>query len=214
MLAVSSTTKSWIMTTDAPSPAPALSTLAPLVGAAAISMPPPRIVSKPSTTPSSWLVVTSHPSREAYATENLVRQGFEVYYPRIMKRIKHARRVVDAPRPLFPSYLFVSHSPETHRWRTLLSTYGVRSVVRQGETPSIIGDAFIRSLRAREVEGILRQPEQPFSVGQEVKIQGGALDGLVGKILELREKDRIVVLLNILNQQSKVFLSAEGLSPV
>lgn len=162
---------------------------------------------------SKWLVVTSHPNREAYATENLERQGFRVYYPRIIKRIRHARRTYDAPRPLFPSYLFVAQNETSARWRALLSTYGVRLVVRHGEIPGTIDDAFIRALKAREIHGLLRKPEQPFVPGQEVMIQGGALDGLVGTILELRERERIVVLMNLLNQQSKVLLKAEQLSP-
>ncbi|MBL8564817.1 MAG: transcriptional activator RfaH [Hyphomicrobiaceae bacterium] len=158
--------------------------------------------------------MTTHPSREEYATQHLERQGFTVYYPRIMKRVRHARRVYDAPRPLFPSYLFVAHSPAVSRWRVLMSTYGVRSVVRNGDLPSLIGNDFIEALRAREVEGVLRLPEKPFTIGQEIRIQGGAFDGLVGTILELRENQRIVVLMNLLNQKSKVLLKADGLSPI
>ncbi len=163
---------------------------------------------------SQWMVLTTHPSREEYATQNLERQGFTVYYPRIIKRVSHARRIYDTVRPLFPSYVFVAYSPQLARWRALMSTYGVRSVVRNGETPSLIGNDFVASLKAREVEGVLRLPAKPYSVGQEVRIQGGAFDGLVGTILELRENQRIVVLMRLLNQQSKVLLSADGLSPV
>lgn len=165
-------------------------------------------------TPPSWIVLTTHPSREAYARENLERQGFTVYYPRMIKRIRHARRIYDAPRPLFPSYVFVAHSPLLGRWRSLLSTYGVRSVVRQGETPCLISNAFIEAFKAREVDGVLRRPEQPFAIGQEVKIQGGALDGIVGTILELRERQRIVLLMNILNQESRVLVTTDDLSPL
>ena len=162
-----------------------------------------------------WMVVTTHPSREEYATQNLERQGFTVYYPRIIKRVSHARRTYDAARPLFPSYLFVANSAlGATRWRSLLSTFGVRTLVRRGEIPSLISNDFIASLKAREVEGVLRLPERPYAVGQEVRIQGGAFNGLVGTILELRENQRIVVLMRLLNQQSKVLLTADGLSPV
>ncbi|MBL8564808.1 MAG: transcriptional activator RfaH [Hyphomicrobiaceae bacterium] len=161
------------------------------------------------------MVVTTHRSREEYAAQNLERQGFTVYYPRIIKRVSHARRTYDTARPLFPSYLFVAHSAvEGSRWRTLLSTFGVRAVIRSGENPSLLTHAFVASLKAREVEGVLRLPEKPFAIGQEVRIQGGAFDGLVGTILELRENQRIVVLMRLLNQQSKVLLTADGLSPV
>ncbi len=162
-----------------------------------------------------WMVVTTHPSREEYATQNLERQGFTVYYPRIIKRVSHARRTYDTARPLFPSYLFVATSAAgAPRWRALLSTFGVRTLVRSGETPSLVSDDFIASLKARETEGVLRLPEKPFAVGQEIRIQGGAFDGLVCTILELRETQRIVVLMRPPTQQSKFLLTADALSPV
>ena len=44
----------------------------------------------------------------------------------IVKRIKHARRVYDAKRPLFPGYIFVERPVQRHLWRPLLGTFGVR----------------------------------------------------------------------------------------
>lgn len=161
-----------------------------------------------------WMVLTTHPAREDYARQNLERQGFTVYYPRVIKRIRHARRVYDAARPLFPAYLFVAHQPNGTGWRSLMSTYGVRTLVRSGEAPSLVDGSFIASLKAREVDGVIRRPEQPFAVGQNVRIQGGAFDGLVGRILELRENQRVLVLMDLLNRHSKVLVAADGLSPL
>jgi dihydrodipicolinate synthase/N-acetylneuraminate lyase len=42
------------------------------------------------------------------------------------RRIRHARRAHDVLRPLFPSYLFVHLSPQTQRWRPIMSSFGVR----------------------------------------------------------------------------------------
>jgi len=161
-----------------------------------------------------WFVVTTHPQRESYAVENLERQGFTTYCPTIIKTVRHARRVHDAARPLFPSYVFVERASALQRWRLLMSTYGVRSLVRSGDGPGVLDDGFVSALRAREVDGVLRRPARPYEVGQNVEIRGGAFDGLAGTIIELREKDRIVVLMSLLNQPTRVMLSAEALSPV
>ena len=160
---------------------------------------------------SNWIVLTTQPHREDFAIENLVRQDYEAYCPMIVKRIKHARRTYDAKRPLFPGYVFVEHPAQRHRWRPLLGTFGVRSVVCNGETPALLPSGFVEGLKAREVDGAIKKPETPFRPGQSVAINGGPFDGLVGQILEIRESDRILLLLNLLNQQTRVHVETKML---
>jgi len=164
----------------------------------------------PSDQTLNWIVLTTHPHREDFAIENLVRQDYEAYCPMIVKRIKHARRAYDAKRPLFPGYVFVER-PAQHLWRPLLGTFGVRSVVCNGETPSLLPAGFVESLKAREMDGAIQKPESPFKPGQSVAINGGPFDGLVGQILEIRESDRVLLLLNLLNQQTRVHVETKML---
>jgi transcriptional antiterminator RfaH len=163
---------------------------------------------------SKWVVVNTQPHREIFASDNLTRQGFHVYCPMIMKRIKHARRVQDALRPLFPGYIFTQLRAETQQWRPILGTYGVKSLVRNGDELGFIGGDFIDGLRARELDGVIRKPSVAFEVGQKVAVQGGPFDGLVGEIIQLREKDRVLVLLNLLCQPAKTQLSTDMLNPL
>jgi transcriptional antiterminator RfaH len=161
-----------------------------------------------------WLVISTLPHKEGQACEHLARQHFQVYCPMIMRRVRHARSASDEPRPLFPGYIFVEHRPEDRTWRPILGTQGVKAVVRSGEQPSLLCGNFIDELRAREVEGILRKPRDPLEVGQHVTVQGTAFSGLVGQIIELRDKDRVMVLLDLLDQQTRVQLRTDNLSPV
>lgn len=161
----------------------------------------------------SWIVVNSQPHREAFAIENLLRQGFNTYCPLVLKQIRKSRRPIEVRRPLFPGYLFVEHIPNVLNYRSLMGTFGVRTIVRAGDRPALLDDAFIAGLRLREVDGIVRKPAERFRIGQSVVVQGGSLDGLIGEIIDLREKDRIVLLLNLLNQQTKVHVDAQMLAP-
>ncbi len=153
---------------------------------------------------SNWIVLTTQPHREDLAMENLIRQDFHPYCPMIVKRIKHARRAYDAKRPLFPGYIFVEYQARQQLWRPLLGTFGVRSVLRNGEVPALLPSGFVESLKVREIDGAIHKPVRPFEPGQAVVINGGPFDGLVGQILEIREADRVVLLLNLLNQETKV----------
>jgi transcriptional antiterminator RfaH len=151
---------------------------------------------------SNWIVVVTHSNRERLAIENLKRQNYVVYCPMILRYIRHARRAYDAHRPLFPGYIFVQAVTES--LRSISGTLGVRSILKNGETLSFLPSGFIETLKARETSGVVSRDVAPFKHGQEVAINGGQFDGLVGRIVEIRERDRVILLLNLVNQQTKV----------
>jgi transcriptional antiterminator RfaH len=161
----------------------------------------------------TWLVVNTRPHQEAYARENLVRQDFHVYCPMISKRIRHARRAHDAPRPLFPGYIFVEQRAQ-QSWRPILGTYGVKTLVTSGDRPSVLPGRFVEALKVREIGGVICKPAAALEVGQRVEVQGGPLGGLIGKIIALRDKERVLVLLNLLDQETRTHIRVDMLSPL
>jgi len=160
-----------------------------------------------------WIAVNTNPHREHMVLENLRRQALNAYCPMIRKHRSHARRVEKVLRPFFPGYLFVQANADLKRWRPLLSTHGVRTVVRTGEDPSFIGDEFIAGLKMREIDGAIVRPPSPYRVGQQVRIAGGPFDGLITTILELDEKDRLLVLLDVMRGGIKIKLNGEMVTP-
>ena len=123
-------------------------------------------------------------------------------------RVRHARRTLHALRPLFPGYLFVRVNPDLQRWRPILATYGVRTLVCCGDRPGIVDEGFVERLKSCEVDGAIVHPASSFEAGQQVKIIGCAFDGHIATILECDEKDRIVVLMDLLNRPTKVRVDA------
>ena len=163
--------------------------------------------------PVYWAVVNSQPHREPIALQNLERQQFQAYCPMIRRQRRRGRLAREVIRPLFPSYLFVRLNPERDCWRPLLSTYGVRTLVRCGERPSLLDDGFIQSLKQREVDGVIMRPASTYHIGQQVRLAGGAVDGLVATIIEMDEKDRMTVLMDLLSRPVKAKLHADQISP-
>ncbi len=160
-----------------------------------------------------WAVVNTHSHKEQIALEHLNRQSFETYCPRIWKRISHARRFQNVERPLFPGYVFVRADAGQDQWRPILSTVGVRTLVRFGNQLGLLSDAFIASLRARERDGVIVAPESPYRPGQRVKLVGGPFDGVTATILSSNEKDRLVVLMDLLQNSVRATVSQNSVTP-
>jgi transcriptional antiterminator RfaH len=162
----------------------------------------------------SWIVVNTHPHKEAAAASNLGNQGFDAYCPVVRKRVRHARMTRDVLRPLFPGYVFVDARSAAGIWRPILSTVGVRTLVRSGDEPSRLDSRFVEALRAREVDGAIAAAIPEFQAGQKIQIGQGPFDGTIATIIDLDEKDRLVVLMDILNRPVRVHIDARHVLPV
>jgi transcriptional antiterminator RfaH len=174
-------------------------------------------------TGAKWAVVSTHRHKERIAIEHLRRQNFRVYCPMISRTIRHARRHLKALRPLFPGYLFVQVVPTMEQWRPIASTTGVRNLVRFGDELGLLEDGLIEGLKARERDGVIAPPQVHYRAGQNVQLVGGPFDGVIATILSASEKDRLVVLINLLHTsvratldmaQAKFTLLASGSPPI
>jgi transcriptional antiterminator RfaH len=134
----------------------------------------------------------------------LARQNYETYCPMVLKRRSHARRVDEVRKPLFPGYLFIHLAPLRERWRPILSTIGVRKLVHFGETLGTVADGFVQSLRQREKDGVILPDAPCYRVGQQVRLSEGPFDGVVATILSMNEKQRLVLLMDVLQRPVRV----------
>jgi len=161
----------------------------------------------------AWYAVHTRPQAEAKALENLLRQGYEAYLPRYRTEIRHARRRQTVLRPLFPRYLFAGIDREAMRWRPILSTVGVSDLVRSGDGPLPVAPEIVEALRAQEGSGAFdalarRRAPRP---GDLVRIGAGAFDDMIGRLIELRDQDRVVVLLDLLGRKVRAQIPAASL---
>jgi len=161
-----------------------------------------------------WIAVVTQVNSENLAIANLVQQGYESYCPYILKTIRHARKTEQVKRPLFPGYVFVALDLEADQWRAIQSTRGVRSIVQFGKRLGRLPVGFIEALISQENSGCLSidKISKPLSVGEVVRVENNAFNGLIGKVLSVDSKDRIWVLLDILKQSIKVAISREDLA--
>jgi transcriptional antiterminator RfaH len=158
-----------------------------------------------------WFVAHTHPNAEAKATLHLNRQGFEIYFPRYLKRRRHARRVEIVAAPLFPRYLFVAVDLAAQRWRSIYSTVGVTRLVCNGDDPTPVPDGIVEALKSREdAGGFIKLDCRPsFRTGDKIRVLDGAFSSCLGLFEGMAERDRIAILLDLLGRKVRVVLDAD-----
>ena len=161
----------------------------------------------------AWYVVHTHPRAEAKALLNLDRQGFSCYLPRYLKRRRHARRLETVAAPLFPRYLFVALDLACQRWWSIRSTFGVADLVFNGERPAPVSGGIIQLLKEREDErGFVGLPQRPrFVPGETVCVIGGVFSPCLGLFEEMLDRERVVVLLELLGRKVRVAMDEGAL---
>ena len=159
----------------------------------------------------AWYVVQTQVNAEAKAARNLVRQGFEIYLPRYLKRRSHARKIEKVAAPLFPRYLFVRIDMATQRWRSIQSTFGVSRLVCNGSDPAPVAQQVLNSLKAREDEsGYVKLDQRPkFALGEKVRVLAGVFAENLGLFDGLADRDRVAILLDLLGRKVRVSIEAD-----
>jgi transcriptional antiterminator RfaH len=162
-----------------------------------------------------WYAVYTQPHAEPKALAHLLRQGYTAYLPRYRTKVSHARRRQIVLRPLFPRYLFAGIDRATMPWRPILSTVGVSDIVRTGDGPTSVPAEIVTAIRERENTGAFDQLDsrQMLGLGELVRVTTGAFEDMVGRLVELRDQDRIVVLLELLGRVVRAQLRAEVVEP-
>lgn len=146
----------------------------------------------------AWYLIYTKPSQEDIALDNLERQGYETYLPKILSLRKKGGRSVKATAPMFPRYLFIHLDNQVDDWGPIRSTVGVQKLVRFGVEAARIPNTLIEHIRKRENEdGLVCLPDKEYKQGDKVRINSGPFEGYEAVFSEKQSKDRVIVLLGI-----------------
>lgn len=162
----------------------------------------------------AWYLVYTKPQQERLAVENLDRQGYVSYLPRVRTRRRRQGRYVKVVEPMFPRYLFIHLSDETDNWGPIRSTIGVSNLVRFGMQPARVPGGLIEMLKSREdEEGIQRIEPKALQTGDRVRIVEGVMAGYEAIFEATSGKERVSLLLKIVNTTARVQVSSHDIEP-
>jgi transcriptional antiterminator RfaH len=151
----------------------------------------------------------TNPASENRAATFLKGAGAEVYNPKIIATVRHARTITTKDRPLFPRYLFFRGCPlEVAR-----NLPGIGHIVRRGRDVVVVRNGVVAQLLSMEVNGYIVLPEKPpsdrahvYRQGQRVRVKDGPFVGKVALFERMTDRDRVSVLLTIIGRSITVDL--------
>lgn len=162
-----------------------------------------------------WFLVLTKASGEEVARTNLHRQGYAVYYPRLLRRTLYRGRWADRIVPLFPRYLFVQLDMSCQALAPVRSTLGIVDFVRFGSKPALVPDSIVEELRGRAdaASGLHRLHAHALERGAAVSVISGVFAGLDGIFEREVCEQRAVVLLRLLGQETAVRVPSGFICP-
>jgi transcriptional antiterminator RfaH len=159
-----------------------------------------------------WCAARLQPRHEAYALHCLGLAGYESYYPRLRdRRVRFGRTIENRP-PLFPCYAFVLIELQWHaaRW-----TPGIFGLIMDGAGPAKVPDGVIAEIRRREVNGLIDLPKPPpLRRGARVRILRGPFTGHLAIFADMRPRQRVEILLQLLGGEQRVTLAKKDIEVV
>ena len=162
-----------------------------------------------------WYLIMSKPNKDAYAEEQLNNQHYTVYRPVINRKKKVRGKMKQVEESLFPRYLFVLLKEGVDDWSSIRSTRGVLSIVRFGIEPAVVPNKLIQLLKQNEdiSAGAVRDLDR-FKQGEKIIIEDGPFAGLEAVFQNYKSEERVILLLNILNNVATVNLSLDEIGKV
>lgn len=153
-----------------------------------------------------WFIAQIKPNSYNSAVQNLERQGFETFIPKMKITQIQKNKFIHKNVFVFPGYIFVNFDPKIIAWTKINSTYGVSKILAFNKKPSVISSDLILQLKIRyEVNTNIKQKEK-LRKGDSIKFYTGPFTDLIAKIESIDEKNRIWVLLEAMGGKQRLKL--------
>lgn len=160
---------------------------------------------------SQWYVLHTHLKQEGRADNNLRLWNVETLYPKLRShRVNEfTGKVTYITKPLFPRYIFAKFNA-SKQLSKISFTRGVHNVVSFGGLPTPVDEEIIQIIRTRMDQNGFVKIGEDLKQGDKVVIKAGPLRDFEGIFEEeLKDNERISVLLDTINYQCRMVISKD-----
>ena len=155
-----------------------------------------------------WYIAQIKPNSYHSATQNLERQGFQTFLPKVEITKRKENKFVVKNVYVFPGYMFVYFDPHIISWTKINSTYGVSKILAFNKKPAEISSDLILELKTRyDINSNLNQKDK-LKKGDSIKFYAGPFADLIAKVESVEENNRIWVLLEAMGGYQRLKLKS------
>jgi transcription antitermination factor NusG len=159
-----------------------------------------------------WYAVQVHAGREKWVASYLSDRGLDHLLLLRREKRRWTDRFKTIEIPLFAGYVFCRFGALERS--TVLSAPGALRVVGCGRTPLPIEDEEIAALQILNKSEYTLVEWPYLTEGDSVRLEGGALDGLLGIVVRAPGGYRVVVSVTIMQRSVAVEVERSRLTPV
>lgn len=156
----------------------------------------------------NWIVVKLKPNQSKKAEENLIKQGFKIFFPKISYTSGKKLIVKD----LFPGYGFVQFN-KSQKLVSINSTKGISSILRFNDLIPKLADSVIKNIKNQLKDLNSRFATNiHFKRDDQVIVKLKLLNNQEAEVINvLNKKESQKVLLKILNSSQVVWVDSKYL---
>ncbi|MFC2114043.1 UpxY family transcription antiterminator [Bacteroidota bacterium] len=146
-----------------------------------------------------WYAVYTKSRNEKKVSERFTERNVEHYLPihSILKQWSDRRKWVE--EPVFKSYIFVKVGLDDYY--DVLNIEGVVTFVRFGQFPEVVPEVQVLTVkRMLESEYEIEVNTETYELGDIVQVDKGPMQGLIGSLIEIQGKHKLVVHVDVLGQ--------------
>jgi len=166
----------------------------------------------PETVSESWFALQVRTRWESSTAVLLSGKGYETLLPTFKTKRRWSGRLREVNAPLFPGYVFCRFDGQKRL--PILITPGVIAVVGRGRVPVPVENSEIGAIQRVVSSGLRVEPWPFLEVGQRVRIDEEALQGLQGILVNFKGNRRIVVSVSLLRRSVALEIDRSKVSPV
>jgi transcription antitermination factor NusG len=159
----------------------------------------------------NWFAVYTSPRHEKRVAEQCEARRIEAFLPLYPSERRWRNRCrVTVHSPVFPNYVFVHLLANQHV--PVLQVPGVLGLVGSASRPVPLPDSEVEALRS----GLHLRRCEPYphlAIGEHVRIKSGALAGMEGVLIRMKNRSRVVLTVRAILRSVAVEVEADDIEP-
>ena len=159
-----------------------------------------------------WFALHVRTAAEPKIRDALMQKGHTVFLPTYLEVRRYSDRLKKIDSALFPGYMFARIN--TANGLPVLTTPGVHGIVCRSGAPAPVDESEIEAIRRVISAGDSAVPWPFLSAGDRVRIIYGPLTGVEGFLVRFRDKERLVISVNLLQRSLSVEINRSFIKPI